>query len=352
MWPNQPPAAGFVNCLPFAFQRDAASSGSFRRQPSPSANMKTLYDLLGALAEDDADGIRAAFRKAARANHPDSNPDDPDAPLRFRRIVRANSILSDKRQRAAYDRLLAVAQRQRAAKPKPGKLSSGFRSLASGAISGAVFSAVSIGIYLLFGHMSGESIARNPAPETLVSAPAAAIAAGPFGRSGIIGQHTTTGQVGAPNDQAEIKQTSRHAPEETAVESSPQEAATKAGVAPGEAIKPFGATVAPVAAAPSDAEAADAKTGAPPHGGVKDARYYRERGILAYRSGDLWLALIDFDIAIDLDPNLTDTYIDRAIVLHRMGDSKRALEDVARAKRIDDSRQGKSGEGKRALSAQ
>ena len=75
--------------------------------------MRTLYDLLDALPEDDAESLRAAFRKAAKANYPDNNPGDPDAPLRFRRIVRANAILSDERQRAHYDRLLAVARRQR-----------------------------------------------------------------------------------------------------------------------------------------------------------------------------------------------------------------------------------------------
>lgn len=55
---------------------------------------------------------------------------------------------------------------------------------------------------------------------------------------------------------------------------------------------------------------------------------------MAYRRGDLALALIDFDLAIGLDPAFPDTYIDRAIVLHRMGDMKRAL--AAQAKRIDD----------------
>lgn len=46
--------------------------------------------------------------------------------------------------------------------------------------------------------------------------------------------------------------------------------------------------------------------------------------------------MIDFDLAIGLDPAFPDTYIDRAIVLHRMGDMKRALADVVQAKRIDD----------------
>ena len=36
--------------------------------------MPTLYELLEALADDDADGIRAAFRKAAKAHHVDNNP--------------------------------------------------------------------------------------------------------------------------------------------------------------------------------------------------------------------------------------------------------------------------------------
>jgi len=302
--------------------------------------MKTLYELLGALAEDDADGIRAAFRKAARANHPDNNPDDADAALRFRQVVRANAILSDRRQRAAYDRLLVVAQRQRAPKSKRG--TSGFRALASGAISGATFSAAAIGIYLLFGYMSAASLV--PVAEAPARAEAV-IAAGRSGTSGVAGRHAASGQAGAPANQAEIKQASRHAPEEGALENSPPEAAKTAEASPGETIKPVGPTAA--AAAPPDTSAADAKIGGAANDVVvKDARYYRERGILAYRSGDLRLALIDFDLAIDLDPDFSDCYIDRAIVLDRMGDLKRAFEDIARAKRIDDSRK-----DKQALSA-
>ena len=305
--------------------------------------MKTLYELLGALAEDDADGIRAAFRKAARANHPDNNPDDADAALRFRQVVRANAILSDRRQRAAYDRLLVVAQRQRAPKSKRGNFA-GFRALASGAISGATFSAAAIGIYLLFGYMSAASLV--PVADAPARA-AAAITAGRSGTSGVAGRHAGSDRVGAPANQAEIKQASRHAPEERALENSSPEAAETAEASPAETIKPVGQTAAPAAAAPPDTGAADAKIGGAANDVVvKDARYYRERGILAYRSGDLRLALIDFDLAIDLDPDFSDCYIDRAIVLDRMGDLKRAFEDVARAKRIDDSRK-----DKQALSA-
>ena len=71
--------------------------------------MKTLYEIIGALPDDDAEGLRAAFRKAVKANHPDLNPDNPEASQAFRRIVRANAILSDERQRQTYDHLLEMA---------------------------------------------------------------------------------------------------------------------------------------------------------------------------------------------------------------------------------------------------
>jgi DnaJ domain len=60
------------------------------------------YDLLGALPNDDADELRAAFRRAVKRVHPDINPEDLDAGLKIRRIVRANEILGDAEQRAAY----------------------------------------------------------------------------------------------------------------------------------------------------------------------------------------------------------------------------------------------------------
>ncbi len=56
----------------------------------------------------------------------------------------------------------------------------------------------------------------------------------------------------------------------------------------------------------------------------------------AYRSGELYLALASFGVAIDLDPGSPDSYIDRGIVFHRLGDLKRALSDVAEAKRLED----------------
>jgi len=74
------------------------------------ATMKTLYDLLGALPHDDAEGPRTAFRRVVKGAHPDIRPGDPDAALKFRQIVCADEILGDVEQRAAYGHLLELAR--------------------------------------------------------------------------------------------------------------------------------------------------------------------------------------------------------------------------------------------------
>ena len=45
-----------------------------------------------------------------RSDRNDIRPGDPDAALKFRQIVRANEILGDVEQRAAYDHLLELAR--------------------------------------------------------------------------------------------------------------------------------------------------------------------------------------------------------------------------------------------------
>ena len=275
--------------------------------------MTTLYELLGALPDDDADGLRDAFRRAARASHPDVNPGDPEAAARFRRIVRANAILSDERQRAVYDRLLEVALRQQSRKPKPKhrNFTGAIRRLGADAIASAAVSAVLVGGYLLFKPVDGRPSAsaqvtdmssmsrREPA-----LAPTATEISEVHGRTG---QHDQLAVAGA-DTKFDMNLRDVEAP-----------------------AKPD--DIAPVATAdiaPADAHAS------PAHDvGTKDANYYRERGILAYRAGDLVIALANFDLAIDMDPSLSDSYINRGIVFRRLGDLKRAFSDVAEAKRLE-----------------
>jgi curved DNA-binding protein CbpA len=115
--------------------------------------MGTLYDLLGALPSDDAEGLRTAFRKAAKATHPDINPDNPDAALRFRELVRAYDILTDAEQRDTYDQLLAIALQPPPA-TKAVRTYEVIGKVASNTMAATVISAVLVGGYVLFGMFS------------------------------------------------------------------------------------------------------------------------------------------------------------------------------------------------------
>jgi hypothetical protein len=73
--------------------------------------MQNLYDVLDVRPDDDAETLKSAFRKAAKATHPDHHGDDPHAAVRFGQISQAYEILRDAEQRAAYDRLLEFERR-------------------------------------------------------------------------------------------------------------------------------------------------------------------------------------------------------------------------------------------------
>lgn len=280
--------------------------------------MKTLYDLLEALPDDDADGLRAAFRKAAKANHPDFNPGNAEASERFRRIVRANAILSDGQQRAAYDRLLAIALRQQDQQPKRGFLSSTFRRLAADAITSAVICVILVGGYFAYRSADRLPFASAQVVEVAKSEPTQAVT-------------VKAAKIADASSQAEQRAT----PDSQHTKPDGIEASTTAPdvnpPAADEPAKPDNSAVAVTTGVAS----ADAY--APPSSDyeTRDVKFYRERGMRAYRDGDLYLALANFDLAIDLDPGLPESYIDRGIVFHRLGDLKRAFSDVAEAKRIE-----------------
>jgi molecular chaperone DnaJ len=62
------------------------------------------YELLGvSKTATDAD-LKSAFRKLAMKHHPDKNPGDKTAEIRFKELNEAYQILSDGQKRAAYDR--------------------------------------------------------------------------------------------------------------------------------------------------------------------------------------------------------------------------------------------------------
>jgi curved DNA-binding protein CbpA len=68
----------------------------------------TFYDVLGVPRNANDEVIRAAFRKAAKALHPDVNGGDPQAEKRLRHVIAAHQLLRSPQQRVIYDQLLAA----------------------------------------------------------------------------------------------------------------------------------------------------------------------------------------------------------------------------------------------------
>src|SRR2546430_14583737 len=66
---------------------------------------KDYYKILNVSRGANADEIKKAFRKLARKYHPDVNPGDKKAELRFKEINEAYEVLSDPDKRRKYDTL-------------------------------------------------------------------------------------------------------------------------------------------------------------------------------------------------------------------------------------------------------
>jgi curved DNA-binding protein CbpA len=67
------------------------------------SNRLDYYALLGIDRSASGDEIGRAYRRAARATHPDTHPDEPSAGERFTAIAVAYETLSDPARRASYD---------------------------------------------------------------------------------------------------------------------------------------------------------------------------------------------------------------------------------------------------------
>lgn len=65
---------------------------------------ETFYEVLSVDPDADRETIQRAYREQVKAYHPDVS-DHPNARERFKRITRAKTVLTDRRERKRYDRL-------------------------------------------------------------------------------------------------------------------------------------------------------------------------------------------------------------------------------------------------------
>jgi DnaJ domain len=267
--------------------------------------MTTLYDLLGALPHDDAQGLRTAFRRAVKGAHPDIRPDDPDAALKFRQIVHASEILGDAEQRAAYDHLLELARLEKESATGHA-IAARIHKLASGVIALAGASVVTVGGYLLFMHMSAASVASANNVD-LIMRGSPEIAA--------------VGSVGLP-DPADKREASA-ARESTTI--------PDAAMAPSAAMPETDAQSVPAAKVDLAHDLA-----------TSEARSLLARRLIAYRKDDLNDSIAELDLVSNIDPKFLPAYIDRGTIFYRLRKFDRAFADIARAKRIEKPSRAKS----------
>jgi molecular chaperone DnaJ len=64
---------------------------------------RDYYEILGVVRTADGEEIKRVYRRLAMKYHPDRNPGDHDAEIRFKECAEAYEVLSDPQKRARYD---------------------------------------------------------------------------------------------------------------------------------------------------------------------------------------------------------------------------------------------------------
>lgn len=67
-------------------------------------NKRDYYEVLGVQKNASEDEIKKAYRSLAKKYHPDMNPGDKDAEVKFKEVNEAYAVLSDSDKKSKYDR--------------------------------------------------------------------------------------------------------------------------------------------------------------------------------------------------------------------------------------------------------
>lgn len=65
--------------------------------------MKNYYDILAVRQDASQEEIKKSYRKLSKQYHPDLNPNNKEAEIRFREITKAYAVLGSKEARTEYN---------------------------------------------------------------------------------------------------------------------------------------------------------------------------------------------------------------------------------------------------------
>jgi molecular chaperone DnaJ len=68
------------------------------------ASKRDYYEVLGVSRDVGPEQLKKAYKKLANSHHPDRNPGDEEAVVRFKEVAEAYAILNDPEKRSRYDR--------------------------------------------------------------------------------------------------------------------------------------------------------------------------------------------------------------------------------------------------------